>query len=101
VLLPPLLAFLLLMKLLFNFKLMRMLGLVFHLVPNAQHLDGAWAKGYDLLKALYVFISHFKGDSAPTESQLEEMLAEAQAEQRPQPRCLLRLRPPARYQIRL
>lgn len=68
------------MKLLLNFKIMRALGLLFHLVPNAAHLDGAWAKGYDLLKALYAFISHFQGDAMPTASQLEEMVSEAQAE---------------------
>jgi hypothetical protein len=60
------------MKLLLNFKVMRALGLLFHLVPNAAHLDGAWAKGYDLLKALYAFISHFTG---------EQVLADAQAQQ--------------------
>jgi hypothetical protein len=69
------------MKLLLNFKVMRALGLLFHLVPNAAHLDGAWAKGYDLLKALYAFISHFTGDQEPTAAQLEQVLADAQAQQ--------------------
>ncbi|MGI4872021.1 MAG: hypothetical protein ACRYFX_12690 [Janthinobacterium lividum] len=69
------------MKLLLNFKVMRALGLLFHLVPNAAHLDGAWAKGYDALKAIYAFIAHFTGDQEPTAAQLEEVLHDVQANQ--------------------
>lgn len=49
-----------------SLNLMRVLGIFFQAVPNGAHLDGAWAKGYDLLRALHSFIEHFSGAAQPT-----------------------------------
>jgi hypothetical protein len=65
-------------KFLLNLRVLPALGLLFQLVPNPEHLNGAWQKGYTLAKALYDFVMHFH--EAPTPAQLHDIMHEVDAE---------------------